>query len=496
METQNYIAQTSDANLIILEKGKVKVQALGMRSEWRIGRYDPEMINTPDILFSSMIVSREHGWIQNINDQWYYVDNPKNLNGTFLNGIKISRPISGIRQPTPLENGDVLRIDNEDLNYASSQGVLMLFTTSPIKGIWTTHQLNKHTTVIGRDSSCDIVEPFPYISLKHMEITHINGSYYLSDCDSRAGTFLNGKQVKSSTILHERDCISICDCNYFFMGDKLLYAKRNREKEQVVLKMTTPIRRPVVLSANIQSKVVDGGKKTLLKDIQFEIKEGTVVAVLGTAGAGKSVLMGCLSGLDQSGVTGSVIYRDIDLIKHLNQMKYLIGNVPQEKVIRPELTPEEAFDESAELRLSAEMTRKQRRKRVEDTLKLLSLEKVKNTRNNKLSGGEQTRVNVGIDLVADRDIYFLDEPEQGLSPNLRDELYVFLRDLAHYHGKTIVAIIHDVSCIDMFDQIIFLVKSNGIGRLAFSGTPEEGIKFFGVPFADAYALVEKNQKNM
>ena len=176
----------------------------------------------------------------------------------------------------------------------------------------------------------------------------------------------------------------------------------------------------------------------------------------------------------------------------MDQIKYLIGNVPQEKVIRPELTPEEAFWESAELRLSSETTKEQIRQRVEDTLKLLSMDKARNTPNSKLSGGEQTRVNVGIDWVADRDIYFLDEPEQGLSPNLRNELYVFLRDLAHYHGKTIVAIIHDVSCIDMFDQVIFLVKANGVGRLAFSGTPDEGSKYFGVPIAKAYALLEAN----
>lgn len=499
METQKYITQIGGANLVILEKGKVNVQILDVRSVWRIGRYDPNISNAPDIPLSSMIVSREHGWLQNIDDQWYYVDNPKNLNGTFLNGVKIPRPIPGIKQPMPLENGDVLRIDNEDLNHSSSKGVLMLFTTCSVKGTWTTYQLDKHTTIIGRDSSCEIVEPLPYVSLKHAKITYINGAYYLSDCDSRAGTFLNGKQVKSGTILREKDCISICDCNYFFLDDTLLYAKRNREREQAVLKMTVPNQRPVVLSANIQSKIADAlplpfmkHGKELLRNIRLEVREGTLVAILGTAGAGKSTLMGCLSGLDRSGVTGTVIYRGVDLVKNLDQIKYLIGNVPQEKVIRPELTPEEAFWESAMLRLPSDTTKEQIRQRVEDTLELLSMLKVRRTPNSKLSGGEQTRVNVGIDLVADRDIYFLDESEQGLSPDLRDELYVFLCDLAHYHGKTIIAIIHDVSCIDMFDQVVFLVKADGVGRLAFSGTPDDGSKYFGVPIAKAYALLEAN----
>lgn len=499
METQKYTVPASGANLIVLENGQIRVYALDARPEWNIGRYDPDIPNIPDILFVSKIVSREHGWIQNVNGQWYFIDNPKNLNGTFYNGVKLPRRQNGAKEPILLENGDVLRVDNDDLDHISSQGVLMLFTTSSIKGTWTAYPLKNQATVIGRDESCDIVESLPYISAKHARIFCVNGSYYLSDCGSRAGTFLNGRQIKTSTPLREKDCISLCDRNYFFLGDKLLYAKRNHDKEQTALRMTRPCERPVVLSASIQSKTVKVTSKIpfkkqdkeLLRDIHLDIREATLVAVLGTAGAGKSTLMGCLSGLDQSGVTGSVVYRGVDLIKNLNQIKYLIGNVPQEKVIRPELTPEKAFLESAELRLSAETTKEQIRQRVEDTLELLSMTKVRDTLNSRLSGGEQTRVNVGIDLVADRDIYFLDEPEQGLSPNLRDELYVFLKDLAHAHGKTIVAIIHDVSCIDMFDQVIFLVKANGTGRLAFSGSPDECKQHFGESsFAKIYSLLE------
>lgn len=297
----------------------------------------------------------------------------------------------------------------------------------------------------------------------------------------------------TSNATNERNTEPAIAQNFFFPAGNFLDGSWGRNMEG---RTTTP----VVLSANIQSKKVKVGsklsfskhEKELLRDIRIDIREGTLVAVLGTAGAGKSTLMGCLSGLDQDGVTGTVVYRGVDLIQNLDEIKYLIGNVPQEKVIRPELTPEQAFRESAELRLSADTTKEQIRDRVEKTLELLSMTRVRDTLNSRLSGGEQTRVNVGIDLVADRDIYFLDEPEQGLSPNLRTELYVFLRTLAHTHGKTIVAIIHDVSCIDMFDQVIFLVKANGVGRLAFSGSPEEGGVHFGVPIAEAYALLEAN----
>ena len=306
METQKYIAQTSGASLVILENDQIRVCALDTRPEWTVGRYDPDDPNVPDILFTSMIVSRTHGWIQNIDNQWYFVDNPKNYNGTFHNGVKIPRPKTQNRTPILLENGDILRVDNEDLNHVSSQGVLMLFTTGTIKGTWTTYNLGHQTTIIGRDETCDIVEPLPYMSSRHAKISYVNGSYYLSDCNSRAGTFLNGKEVKSSTRLREKDYISLCDCNYFFLGDKLLYARRNRKKEQAALRMTSPCERPVILSANIQRKIVKPlfkPNKELLRDIQLEVREGTLVAVLGTAGAGKTTLMNCLSGKDSSNVS-------------------------------------------------------------------------------------------------------------------------------------------------------------------------------------------------
>ena len=124
---------------------------------------------------------------------------------------------------------------------------------------------------------------------------------------------------------------------------------------------------------------------------------------------------------------------------------------------------------------------------------MLSMTGVRKNKNSKLSGGEQTRVNVGIELVADRDLLCLDEPDQGLSPNYKHELFEIMRNLAHSNGKSVLTIIHDVSEIDLFDQVIMLAKVDGVGRLAFSGTPDEARKHFGVTdIKDAYSLLEKN----
>lgn len=497
METQRYTAQPSGAKLVILESGQIRTCALDLRPEWMVGRIDPTRTSeAPDIPFGSRIVSRIHGWFHNIEGQWYYVDNPKNLNGTFHNGVKMERPLPGKKRSVMLSDGDILRIDNDNLNFTNKDGVLMLFTTAAVSGNWTTVPLSgRAETVIGRDESCDIWEPRPYLSSRHAKITSIGGQYFLSDCGSTAGTYLNGKLVADNALLREKDRISLCDCNFFFLGDSLLYSRTDREKQKTVLSQTAPDHRPVILKADIQTKQVKNhsghGMKELIRDIHLEIKEGTLVALLGTAGAGKSTVMNCLNGMDLEGVQGSVVYRDVDLMKHFDQMKHLIGSVPQQKVFHAAFTPEEEFRQAAMLRLPADTSKKEIQERVDKTLEMLSISGVRKNRNSKLSGGEQTRVNVGIELVADRDLLCLDEPDQGLSPNYKHELFEILQTLAHKHGKSVLSIIHDVSEIDMFDQVIMLAKVGGVGRLAFSGTPADARKFFGVEISDAYALLER-----
>lgn len=495
METQLYRPQASGARLVILEQEQLRVCELDVQTSWRIGRYDPASLNPPHIPLSSNIASREHGQLVNLDGRWYYLDNPKNLNGTFHNGVKLPKSPTGQPQWTPLESGDVLRIDNDDLDHVNSQGVFMLYTTAPTQGVWMTHTLDQNETYIGRDPSCQIVEPISCISSRHAKITWKAGQYQLTDCNSTAGTFLNSKRITGTVPLREKDVISLCGCSYILIGSKLLYAHSGYQEQQLL--DTAPHQRPVILQADIRTKRVKdnsgAGMKELIRDIHLEIRQGTLVALLGTAGAGKSTVMNCLNGMDLTGVEGSVFYRGVDLMRDFEQVKFRIGSVPQKKVFHKTFTPEKEFRLAAQKRLPADTTRQEIQERVDRTLEMLSMTGVRRSRNSKLSGGEQTRVNVGIELVADRDLLCLDEPDQGLSPNYKHELFEILRNLAHKNGKSILTIIHDVSEIHLFDQVIMLAKADGVGRLAFSGTPDQAKEFFGADIRDAYALLERTR---
>ena len=213
----------SGAKLVVLENGRIRVYPLDQRQKWLLGRSSKG--NEPDIPFQSKIVSRQHGWLMGMDEEWYYVDNPRNLNGTWLNGSCIERPLSGIRKPVTLRDGDVLRVDSGETALEGDIAV-MLYTTREVRGNWAVYPLTGAQTVtIGRDPDCDLIRPELAVSGKHAAITCLNGRFYLSDCGSRAGTILNGRAIDCPVALREKDHFSICGGNFFFLRDRLLYER-------------------------------------------------------------------------------------------------------------------------------------------------------------------------------------------------------------------------------------------------------------------------------
>lgn len=504
--------------LVVVENGMVKSYPLEMRNLWLIGRSCLNM--EQDIMLNSQIASRRHGCIQNIAGEWYYVD-MGSINGTYYNGEKIMPDVNGKFGAIKLNNQDVLRIDSNDLDNPADCGVWMMFSTEGIGKRWETITLDKEETCIGRDPKLnDIQIPLPYVSGLHMKIIHNGREYFVTDCNSMAGTWLNGEPVRGAMPLREKDKIAFGDCFMVFTGDKIILntpvqvqlAGQIAQPEievvseppllqenvvaEVVLPEQTIEEKPVVLKANIQSRKVPSneghGEKELIRDVKVEVQEGTLVALLGGAGTGKSTVMNCMNGMDTTGMTGTVEYNGVDLIKHFDRMKYLIGSVPQSEVFHESLTVEQELTHAARHRLPGDTKKKEIKERVDSTLRQLGIESIRKNRISKCSGGERRRVNIGIELVADRQLLCLDEPDAGLDPGNKRRLFETLRKLAHEDGKSILTIIHDVSDIQLFDKVIIMNKVDNVGRLAFAGTPKEAKEFFGVEIKDVYQLMAQN----
>lgn len=485
METTPYLTIPSEATLVIYEGDNFRNCSLDTKDKWTIGRICPG--NSPDIPLDSVIAGRKQGEFICVDEEWFFCDKGS-VNGTYFNGKKIEKGINGNTKPVMLSNGDILRIDSNNLDAPDDRGVWIMFTTEPIGSEWKEFILNKKDCIIGRNDECDIVIDLPYISSKHLKISYLNNKYYVTDCNSLSGSWVNNNKIDNSYILREKDKISICDCCFVFTGNGLIYsvystesAKNNREN--------------LVLNANIISKKVPDnsghGKKELIRNVKIKVKNGSLVALLGSSGAGKTTVMNCLNGMDVIGVDGSVKFKGEDLFKNFDRLKFLIGSVPQQEVFHPMLSIEEELREAAIMRLPNDTTKKEIKTHVDRAIEQLGLEAVRKNSIGKCSGGEKRRVNIAIELVADRQLLCLDEPDAGLDPKTKRELFTILHKLAHEEGKSILVIIHDVSEIDLFDQIIMMTKVDNIGRLAFSGTPEEAREKFSVDIKDIYDVLAK-----
>lgn len=491
MGTTIFNRNSGEAGLVVLEQGTVRAYRLGDRLRWTLGRRTPESV--PDIALDSVIVSREQGEFFCDRGQWYFCD-VGSKNGTYHNNMKVWRGYHVRSWDVPLRGGDVLKIDQWDAARSDPRGVWMYFSDAPIQGVWRYYPLQgRQRTVIGREAGlCDIVQPLSYVSARHARIEAHDGRYWLSDCGSKAGTWLNGRQVAGETALCEKDQISICDCQFIFVSGGLVYNDRLQQDPYYAAGPGS-----VMLRADIRSKKVSNqnghGEKELIRDVALEIRSGELIALLGSSGAGKSTLMNCLNGTERSGVEGTVRLCGEDLYSNYERLKVLVGNVPQQNVLNETLSVEQELKYAAKLRLPGDTSQKDIQKHVDKTLEVLNLQAKRKTPIRKLSGGEQKRVNIGVELVADKELLCLDEPDAGLDPHAKRELFSTLRDLAHDKGKCVLAIIHDVSEIDMFDQIVMMVKVNDVGRLAFCGSPAEGRKRFGVKdLTEIYDIVMQN----
>ncbi|KAF4622800.1 hypothetical protein G7Y89_g14224 [Cudoniella acicularis] len=223
--------------------------------------------------------------------------------------------------------------------------------------------------------------------------------------------------------------------------------------------------------------------RPILSEVTGLINAGSLWGVMGASGAGKSTFVNVLMGKQSN--TGGVT-RVNGVKGDIKKYKKIIGYVPQDDIVLPELTVRENILHSARIRLPANWSDAEIQEHVDILLACLQLSHVKNslvgsTAAPVISGGQRKRVSIGMELAAAPMALFLDEPTSGLDATAANSIMSTLKALSRL-GMTIVTIIHQPrqEIFESLDSLVLL----GAGRMIYQG-PERGIQphFEGLGFA-------------
>jgi len=430
---------------------------------YRIGR-DP----SADIAVEEPLVSWQHATLTATAAGWLLED-AGSTNGTFADGERVRRvEITGpsqVRLGHP-EAGPILDCSFPRAQEAEPAQPVPTAVFQPKqppaggeKAPTGIVRLPDQVLRIGRAADNEAVVDDLRVSRRHAELRKkAGGAYEITDLGSHNGTFVNGQRIDGAVVVTEADVIGIGLANFRLVGNEL------QEFDDVG---------DVSLEAKGLSVRLSSGK-VLLNDVTFPLPERCLLGVIGPSGAGKSTLLGALTGM-RPATTGSVLYDGRDLYANYAELRHRIGLVPQENILHTQLSARRGLDYAAELRFPRDTSSAERSQRITEVLTELSLAQHADTRTSSLSGGQQKRVNVALELLTKPSLLFLDEPTSGLDPGLDKSVMEMMSGLAK-DGRTVIVVTHSVANLGVCDRLLVLVPG---GKIAYFGTPADGLRHFG-----------------
>ena len=205
------------------------------------------------------------------------------------------------------------------------------------------------------------------------------------------------------------------------------------------------------------------GDLQALWGVSMEIKEGELVALVGPNGAGKTTTVEMMESL-RSISNGEISILGFDVRTNIKELKERIGVQLQSSAFFEELTVCETLD------LFASFYKYQ--KDLAEIIDDFDLQEKKNTLVKKLSGGQRQRLSIGVAMVNDPEVIFLDEPTTGLDPQARRHTWEIIKKLKQ-RGKTVILTTHYMEEAEVLCDRVAIMDE---GKIITLDTPQKLIE--------------------
>ena len=221
----------------------------------------------------------------------------------------------------------------------------------------------------------------------------------------------------------------------------------------------------VLLSAKDLCKtyVVDKRQNNVLKNVNLEVKEGEMVAIMGPSGSGKSTLLYAISGMDRA-TSGQVLFRNQDLTK-LNEKELTkirldeMGFIFQQMYMMKNLTILDNIVLPAVESKKSKETRQEKFARGEQLMRKLGIIEIADNDMNEVSGGQLQRACICRSMMNQPKLLFADEPTGALNRTSSNEVMNELVKL-NSEGTTIVMVTHDAKVDARCGRVLYIVDGN------------------------------------
>ncbi len=213
------------------------------------------------------------------------------------------------------------------------------------------------------------------------------------------------------------------------------------------------------------SKTFKGAFEPAVKDVSFSIKRNEIFGLLGPNGAGKTTTISILCGLFPP-TSGKVIIDGMYLHNDVDQIKKIVGVVPQDIALYPTLTARENLNFYGHM---YGLKGKTLKNKIEVWLSNFGLTDAANRRISTYSGGMKRRVNLIAGVLHNPKILFLDEPTVGVDVQSRNVIIEYLKEL-NKSGTTIIYTSHHMDEAEHFCSRVAIIDN---GQIIVEGTPKQ-----------------------